>query len=48
MIKTPFIGHEDQANDILDLIHTDVYGPMSIQARGEYSYFITFTDNISI
>ena len=34
-------------SDILNLIYTDVCGPMSIQARGGYSYFIIFTDNMS-
>ena len=28
-------------------MHSDVYGPMSIQARGGYEYFITFTDDYS-
>ena len=32
---------------MLELIHSDVCGPMSIQARGGYEYFITFTDDYS-
>ena len=28
-------------------MHTDVCGLMSIQARGRYEYFITFTDDYS-
>ena len=32
---------------MLGLIHTDVCGPMSTCARGRYSYFITFTNNLS-
>ena len=43
MIKTLFTGHGDRASDILDLVHIDVCGLMSTQARGGYSYFITFT-----
>ncbi|KAK4850321.1 hypothetical protein QYF36_005646 [Acer negundo] len=35
------------ATECLGLIHTDVCGPMSIQARGGYEYFITFTDDYS-
>ena len=31
----------------LELIHTDVCGPFPTQARGGYSYFITFTDDFS-
>ena len=47
MTKTSFTGYEDWASDILDLVHTDVCGPISIQARGGYFYFITFIDDIS-
>ena len=32
---------------MLELIHTDVCGPMSTQAKGGYEYFITFTDDYS-
>ena len=34
-------------SDILDLVHIDVCCPISIQARGGYSYFIIFTDDMS-
>jgi hypothetical protein len=45
--KTPFIGFPKRASDLLELIHTDVCGPMSTTARGGFRYFITFTDNLS-
>ena len=32
---------------MLELVHSDVYGPMSTQARGGYEYFITFIDDYS-
>ena len=32
---------------MLELVHTDVCGPMSTQAKGGYEYFITFTDDLS-
>ena len=32
---------------LLEIIHTDVYGPMSVEARGGYRYFLTFTDDLS-
>ena len=32
---------------MLELIHSDVCGPMSIQASGGYEYFITFTVDYS-
>ena len=47
MIKSPFSGTGERASDLLGLIHTDVCGPMNTEARGGYSYFITFTDDLS-
>ena len=43
MTKTPFSGTMERASDLLEIIHTDVCGPMSIDARGGYRYFLTFT-----
>jgi hypothetical protein len=37
----------ERANDLLKIIHTDVCGPMSVEARGGYRYFLTFTDDLS-
>jgi hypothetical protein len=47
MTKAPFIGFPERASDLLELIHTDMCGPMSTMARGEFQYFITFTDDLS-
>ncbi|KAG7572396.1 Integrase catalytic core [Arabidopsis suecica] len=47
MTKAPFTGHSERASDLLGLIHTDVCGPMSTSARGNYQYLITFTDEFS-
>ena len=41
--KTPFSGTMEQATDLLEIIHTDVCDPMSVNARGKYHYFLTFT-----
>ncbi|KAL0409708.1 UNVERIFIED_CONTAM: Retrovirus-related Pol polyprotein from transposon RE2 [Sesamum radiatum] len=46
MTKKPFVGQSAIANGLLDLVHTDVCGPLS-SARGGFSYFITFTDDHS-
>ena len=43
MTKTPFSGTMEQATDLLEIIHTDVCDPMSVDARGKYRYFLTFT-----
>ena len=47
MTKSTFSGLPERATDLLELIHTDVCGPMSTTARGGYHYFITFTDDFS-
>ena len=47
MTKTPFSGTMERATDLLEIIHTDVCGPMNIEARGGYRYFLTFTDDLS-
>ena len=47
MTKSPFKGKGKKATKVLGLVHTDVCGPMSTQARGRYVYFITFTDDRS-
>ena len=39
MTKTPFSGTMERASDLLEIIHTDVCGPMSVDARGRYRYF---------
>ena len=37
----------ERATDLLEIIHTDVCGPMNIEARDRYHYFLTFTDDLS-
>jgi hypothetical protein len=47
MTKTPFVGQNERASELLGLTHTDVCGPMNSTARGGFQYFITFTDYLS-
>ena len=47
MTKWPFSAKGRRAQDLLELVHLDVCGPLSIQARGGYEYFITFNDDYS-
>ena len=44
MTKTPFSGTMERASDLLEIIHTDVCGSMSIDSRDGYFYFLTFID----
>ena len=47
MTKRPFNAKGNCATKQLGLVHTDVCGPMSVQAKGKYEYFITFTNDYS-
>jgi hypothetical protein len=47
MTKTLFYGLMERASDLLEMIHVDVCGPMSVEACGGYHYFLTFTDDLS-
>ena len=47
MTRTPFSGTMEQATNLLEIIHIDVCGPMSVEARGRYRYFLNFTDDLS-
>jgi hypothetical protein len=37
----------ERASDLLEIIHVDVLGPMSVVACGGNRYFLTFTDDLS-
>src|SRR3954466_5033920 len=47
MTKTPFFRTMERATDLLEIIHTDVCSPMSVEACGRYRDFLTFTDDLS-
>ena len=47
MTKRPFNAKSRRAQELLELVHTNVCGTMSAQAKGGYEYFITFTDDYS-
>ena len=47
MTKTPFSETMERASVLQEIIHTDLCGPMSIDARGGYRYFLTFIDDLS-
>jgi hypothetical protein len=40
-------GTAAEASDLLEIIHVDVWGPMSVETRSGYRYFLTFTDDLS-
>lgn len=45
--KEAAIGVQERADDILQVIHTDLYGPMQTVGLSGERYFITFIDECS-
>ena len=45
--KTIFSSSDSRTRGILDLIHSDVCGPMSSVSLSGYEYYVTFIDNYS-
>lgn len=45
--KVTFERTESRSNGILDLIHSDVWGPAPTRSRGGTYYFVTFIDDYS-
>ena len=48
MTKRSFSAKGTRAKEPLQLVHSDVCGPVSVQTRGGYEYFITFIDDYSV
>ena len=47
MTMRPFKAKDYRVKEVLELVHTDLCGPMSTSARGGYEYFIIFIDDYS-
>jgi hypothetical protein len=45
--KTAFPGSDNRSKGILDLIHSDVCGSMSVVSLSGYHYYVTFIDDFS-
>lgn len=47
-IRVSFLrGGHDRKKNVLELVHSDVFGPVNIKSLGGASYFVTFIDNAS-
>ena len=46
-VKKPFPTSDSRAKGILDLVHLDLCGPMSIATQSGHLYFMMFIDNYS-
>ncbi|KAJ0802818.1 putative RNA-directed DNA polymerase [Helianthus annuus] len=45
--RAPFLSQGTRTSELLDLIHADVCGPMSIKSLGGSRYFLLFIDDVS-
>jgi hypothetical protein len=45
--KNPFVGSSWRAQEKLELIHTDLCGPMHIPSLGKSKYFLLFIDDLT-
>jgi hypothetical protein len=46
-VKKPFPSSDNRSKEILDLIHSDVCGPMPVKYLGGSLYYVTFIDDYS-
>lgn len=47
MAKLPFPSKAHRGEKILDLVHSYIYGSISVPTQNNYFYFITFIDDYS-
>lgn len=47
MTRLPFPPRENQTKNILEIVHSDVWGPIKMKSHGGSQYFVTFTDEYS-
>jgi hypothetical protein len=46
-MKKPFPSSDSKAKGVLDIIHLDVCGPMSVASLSRYVYYVSFIDDFS-
>jgi hypothetical protein len=46
-IKNPFLKRDSKAGGVLELIHSDVCGPMPSSSISGYVYYVSFIDDYS-
>ena len=46
-MKKPFLSSDSEAKGILDIIHSDVCGPMATTSLSGYVYYVSFIDDFS-
>ena len=46
-VKSPFPSSDNKAKGILDIVHSDVCGPMTTTSLSGYVYYVSFIDDYS-
>ena len=46
-MKNPFLSSNNNAKGALDIVHSDVCGPMSTTSLSRYVYYVSFIDDFS-
>ena len=46
-MKSPFPSSDNKAKGILDIVHSDVCGPMTATSLSGYVYYVSFIDDYS-
>jgi transposase InsO family protein len=46
-VKKPFPSSDSKAKGALDIIHSDVCGPMPVASLSRYVYYVSFIDDFS-
>ena len=46
-VKNPFPSIDNKAKGILDIVHSDVCGPMTATSLSGYVYYVSFIDDYS-
>jgi 5'-3' exoribonuclease 2 len=46
-VNNPFPSSDNRSKEILNLIHSDVYGPMLVKSLGDSLYYVTLIDDFS-
>jgi len=47
MTRAPFPKKSQRSSELLEIIHSDICGPMRVESNGKTRYFITFIDDYS-
>ena len=47
MTKKLFGSKDNRVEELLELLHSDVCGPINVKTRGRYEYYVTFIDDYS-